>query len=284
MPVLFRNEGATCFFNVAMQMLLSTAAFRDAVKTEFRKRESPMLGLLHHIVTKLEDLPSANAALIASPRNFAGFIPCLRDLHRMQDVFECIDEILEQLSVPGSPRPNNFDSIEAASAAIEAHMSSFSSIFCIVSETHTCMTCSKTTIHFSPLLNVSKVSDTHTISDAVCETCTTRQPRRVSYAIVRPGRAIFVRLSRHDARGQKRHDRICLNEGVTIVGARYSMCCMVYHDGLTFDGGHYTCAFKTLTSGAWVLNSDTTCRFAGSQFDVSHHDAHKTYGAVYSTL
>jgi ubiquitin C-terminal hydrolase len=200
----------------------------------------------------------------------------------MHDVFECIDNIFDVLNIEGSTRPTIFSSLEDAVAALDAHMGSFAAVWSVSCETHVCTKCARTTRTYTPCLYVSRVSDTSTISDARCEGCGEVRPRTVRWELARPGETVFVRINRHTSAGAKRHDRVCLNEGVTLGDRVYSMRAMVYHDGITLDGGHYTCAFKSIVNHAWILNSDIHVRFAGSSFNVSETDAHKTYGATYS--
>ncbi len=294
MSVLFRNESSTCFFNVAMQMLLASPAFRRATRVEYAKTcgsESdvrPRRVCLDHffkIVSCLESLTSPSAAFVTSVRSLAPLFPVLANslqTHRMHDVFECLDNIFDVLGIEGSMRPTLFNTLEDAVASLDAHMGSFAAVWSVSCETHVCTKCARTTHTYTPCLYVSRVSDTSTISDARCEGCGEVHPRTVRWELARPGETVFVRVNRHTSTGAKRHDRVCLNEGVTLRDRVYSMRAMVYHDGITLDGGHYTCAFKSVVSGSWVLNSDTHARFAGSSFDVSTHDAHKTYGATYS--
>ena len=237
-----------------------------------------------HIVSSLEGLTSPTSALVARVHTIAPVLPLLQEslqTNRMQDVFECLDQIMDTLTIEGSSRPGMFATPEEAAAAVETHVGAFASMWSISCETRVCSHCAHTARAFIPCFTVSRISDTSTIADAFCEGCRGKHCRNVTWTLVRPGESVFVRINRHTDTGQKRHDRVCLHEGVTIGGRAFSMRAMVYHDGLTLDGGHYTCAFKSTISSAWILNSDTHVRFAGASFDISEHDAHKTYGAVY---
>ncbi len=292
MPVLFKNEGSTCFFNVAMQLLLSSPSFHVGVRTVPGGQD--LVHGLRMIVDALERSREPSEAFVMSPRAFAPFLPLVRNAvatHRQHDATECVDEILDKLSVPGSTRPQPMlvgaEGPEAAMRAvllsIAAHAGPFASMWVVTGEVQTCLNCDKVVrIEYTPVLWVSRVADRRTIPGALCESCGSRVGRKSETQIHHASESVLVRISRHNDDGSKNHRNVALHAGVTVAGRPYRMNCMVYHDGMTWQGGHYTCAMRHHVTGDWMLDSDTSCRFAPRDFDIQTHSMHKTYCALYS--
>jgi hypothetical protein len=326
MPVVFHNEGTTCFFNVAMQMLLGSPSFCTAIQMtdEDDDNGNAYMEWVHESLAsesvKPSVLPTCPPGLIMSRRSgmvriikslldlsetggenavivkvdvFSKFVSLLFNAIRtneQHDAFETIDEIMDILSVPGTLRPqprvvlpdvSETDGIALVLDGIRIHGGHFACLWGVTREVHACDMCNRVVRkEYSPFAWTTKVRDQYRVF-AHCEFCTSNAPRTVTCEIVHAPSTIIVRVNRHNVDGSKSHNKVGLHGVVHITGRSYEMRVLTYHNGMSFQGGHYTCVLRRNATSSWIFNSDTACRFLPHDFDVRSHNTSQTYGAVY---
>lgn len=209
-----------------------------------------------------------------------------------QDLLEFIDEVLDVLSIPFTqrPSPSKMHEGEETSAAllrlrllIENHCGGLSSLWGIVQEVSTCMSCSKVVRReLCPFLWIDRVRSARVASGVHCEHCHSRDTqRRTTSEVIDTADSIIVQVARHNDDGTKSHQSSSFSPHVRVAGSTtYSLQTVVYHSGPSFQGGHYVCAIKR--GATWVLNSDQDARYPPSDtFEIQSHRVEETYAALY---
>jgi hypothetical protein len=215
------------------------------------------------------------------------------------DVLECVDAILDQLSFQGTARPVpitflDSEGREAAHerlrASIRQHCGPLEILWGVQEQIGTCMTCRRVVRReLIPFTWISKVSETRIAHDVDCDLCKHRGPREHETRIFEPAKSMIVQVhSRHRDDGSKDNRSAPMNEFVEIMDVRsqqsvsYQLDVMVYHEGWTFNSGHYTCALRNaVVDSIWILNSDAHCSFADKSFKIGQHKPTCTYAMLY---
>jgi hypothetical protein len=323
MYIFLKNKGTTCFFNSAFQILIQNPFFVSTINNsqipsgsdeEIQKyltyiNTNPMnpnvptelhIGRHYGFICVLKKFtqayqqPSTNIhdCVLANVDELSHYLFLVRHAIRtntQHDVLECVDEILDVLSIPGTQRPSPLviekqelrqQTIESIRNAVNNHCGSLSSLWGVTERVDTCLTCKNVLRYeYNPFLWISKVKETRQ-AEATCEYCKQTTTRQIQTNILIPPESIIVQLSRHNDNGTKNHSNLPLSTTVNINGARFSLRVIVYHDGWSFNSGHYTCAIRT-QDNRWMTNSDASACLMPGSFDISEHQTNKTYAALY---
>jgi ubiquitin C-terminal hydrolase len=298
MPLLFRNKGATCFFNVAAQLCLNNPEFRRAIRSSAYDSYGPFVQIFRRYCDEVESCKHGQAS-IASVDGLLPHFEFLRAYvasHQQGDVLECVDAILDKFCNTAAPRPApmNFTNpdersavAERVRAAIRAHCGPMEALWGIQEQVSECMSCRKIVLReLIPFSWIARVSEERVYDGVCCDLCHVRGRRtsvsRIYYA---PPSLIVQVPARHRDDGSKDNRPAIMNECVELTDASgrrpYYMAVMVYHQGWSFQGGHYTCAFRTNRAENWILNSDASCSFAQPGFDIEKHQPQSTYAMLY---
>lgn len=316
MSIFFKNEGSTCFFNVTLQLCLQNIYFRHSIEN-FTIDNSIILKYLHwfhHLPNKLIKpntnellqgrkhglilvfqkffnalhIENNNSCFTANIHEIAEFLPLVYDAIQKNiqcDVLECMDEILDTLSIPGTIRPNsiqfNDDSnqnLVLLNNSILQHCDSFHHLWGIQKKIHTCTKCNQNILYeLIPFTWITKTSESDIIHGAFCKICNELTTRNVFSSIVQPPKSIIVRIERHNADGSKNHRDVSLSENVNIHNSLFQLRTIILHDGWSFNSGHYTCLIKHFANDRWIYNSDIFATFV----DSCKIHTNKTYAALY---
>lgn len=298
MPLLFRNKGATCFFNVAAQLCLNNPEFRRAIRSSEYDSSGPFVQIFRRYVDEAESCKRGQASIVSVDTILPHFA-FLREYvvsHQQGDVLECVDAILDKFCNPTAPRPTpmtftNPDEratvADRVRAAIRAHCGPMEALWGLQEQVSECMSCRKIVLReIIPFSWIARVSEERVYDGVCCDACHTRGKRtsvtRIFYA---PPSLIVQVPARHRDDGSKDNRSAVMNESVELTDASgrrpYYMGVMVYHQGWSFQGGHYTCAFRTSRDDPWILNSDVSCSFASVGFDIEKHQPQSTYAMLY---
>lgn len=322
MYIFLKNEGTTCFFNTAFQLLIQNPFFVNTVcnytipsETEEEQKYityiqmnplNPNVPSELHVgrhygfirvlkkFTQVYQQPSTSAhdCVLANVHELSKFLFFVRHAIRtntQHDVLECVDEILDVLSIPGTQRPAPLviskqelrqQSIEIIKQAVNTHCGSLSSLWGVTERVDTCTVCKNILRYeYNPFLWISKVRETRQ-AEATCEYCAQTTTRQIQTNILIPPESIIVQLSRHNDNGTKNHSNLPLSTTVNINNTRFSLRVIVFHDGWSFNSGHYTCTIRT-QDNRWMTNSDASASLMPSSFDISNYQTNKTYTALY---
>lgn len=322
MHIFLKNCGTTCFFNVSFQLLIQNPYFVNAIsnsqipsETEEEQKyitwvhTNPMnqnvpseLHIGRHIgfvrvlkkFTQVYEQPSNDVhdCCIANVHELSDYLFLVRHAIRtntQHDVLECVDEILDVLSIPGTQRPIPMviekqelrqQTIESIQQSVNNHCGPLSKLWGVTERVDTCTTCQNVLRYeYNPFLWINKVRETRQ-ADAMCSYCNKTTTRNIQTNILIPPESIIVQLSRHNDNGTKNHSNIPLSRTVNINGSRFSLRVIVYHEGWSFNGGHYTSSIRT-ESGRWMTNNDASACLMPGSFDISEHQINKTYAALY---
>ncbi len=298
MPVFFHNEGTTCFWNAAAQLCLNNPEFRRAVLSpEFASRHSS--GFVHvflQFVREAETHVRPNDAAVGKIKELLPHFPFLAEYvrtHQHGDVMECLDAIYDQLSYPGTRRPNvvTFDSESGRTAALEdirsqirAHCGPLEVVWGVHEQISTCMECNRVVRReLIPFTWATRVQEQDFLDGVDCEKCGKRGRRELLTRLFQSPAGLVVRVSgRHRPDGSKDNRVAVMRERVQVAeGKNYRLQTMVYHEGWSFSSGHYVTAVRAVGGSNWVLNSDSSCRFAPDSFSIESHRPQCTYAALY---
>lgn len=323
MYIFLKNHGTTCFFNTAFQLLIQNPFFIHTINNiqipsgtdeEIQKyltyiHMNPMnsnvsselhIGRHYGFIrvlkkfTQVYQQPSNDVhdCVLANVDELSHYLFFVRHAIRtntQHDVLECVDEILDVLSIPGTSRPVPMitekqelrqQTIESIRNAVINHCGSLSSLWGVTERIDTCTTCNNVLRYeYNPFLWISKVKDTRQV-EAMCSFCNKTTIRQMQTNILIPPESIIVQLSRHNDNGTKNHSNLPLSTTVNINGTRFSLRVIVYHEGWSFNGGHYTCTIRT-RDNRWMTNNDASACLMPVSFDISEHQTNKTYAALY---
>lgn len=323
MYIFLKNEGTTCFFNTAFQLLIQNPFFVSAINDysvpvncngEIQKyltyvQMNPMnsnvplefhVGRHYGLICVLKKFTNmyqqssttTHDCVLANVHELSSYLFLLRHAIRtntQHDVLECVDEILDVLSIPGTQRPIPLviskqelrqETIESIRQVVNTHCGSLSSLWGVTERVDTCTTCKNILRYeYNPFLWISKVRETRQ-AEAICEYCNKSTTRQIQTNILIPPESIIVQLSRHNDNGTKNHSNLPLSTTVNINGTRFRLRVIVYHDGWSFNSGHYTCLIRT-QNDRWMTNNDASACLMPMSFDVSEHQTNKTYAALY---
>ncbi len=324
MKIFLKNEGTTCFFNVAMQICLQNPYFIQAVSVEINSNDYDSeiykyLQWFHQnyqsriiiqvpqeynlgrhmgfrkVLQKFCQVYQQNTndptdCCTADVKEISQFLMLVNHAIRtntQHDVLECVDEILDVLSLPNTPRPiplvseqKNEQIVQQLRQNIITHSGEYmSNLWGITEKIHTCTSCNKQLRYeINPFLWIHKVRET-TRATSHCEHCNTTTTRVIQTNILIPPKSIIVQVARHNDNGTKNNSEMQLNNSVTISGISYELRVVVYHEGWSFQGGHYTCAIRE--QQRWITNSDASASLMNESFDITKHQTTKTYAALY---
>lgn len=298
MPIFFHNEGTTCFFNAAMQLCMNNPYFRRALLDEAYQEQnrSGFVQVMLQFVREVETHSTVRQAAVGKIKELLPYFPFLAEhvrTHQHGDVMECLDQIYDHLSVPGTTRPGvvTFDSAEGRADAlrrlreqIRAHCSTLEVVWGVQEQVSTCLECNKTVLReLIPFTWVTRVSDQYVIDDVDCSLCGVRGRREVVTRLYDIPRGLVVRVrARHRDDGTKDNRVAVMRERVEVsTGTFCSLQSMVYHEGWSFTSGHYVTAVRLDRRSPWVLNSDASCQMARDGFSIESYRPQCTYAALY---
>ncbi len=298
MPVFFHNEGTTCFFNGAMQLCLNNPHFRRALLSpEFSARHSSgFVNVMLQFVRECESHTNPRDAAIGKIKELLPYFPFLAEHVRTNqhgDVMECLDAIYDKLAFPGTRRPNvvTFADSDVARAEafrelreqIRAHCGPLEVVWGLHEQVSTCMECKRVVRReLIPFTWATRVQEQDFVDDVDCEKCGRRGRRELITRLFHCPPGLVVRVSgRHRPDGSKDNRVAVMRERVQVStdGKMYLLHAMVYHEGWSFSSGHYITAVRSGTN--WVLNSDSSCRFAPDGFSIESYRPQCTYAALY---
>lgn len=299
MPVFFHNEGTTCFFNAAMQLCLNNPHFRRAMLSpEFTARNnSGFVSVMLQFVRECESHTNPRDAAIGKVKELLPYFPFLAEYvrtHQHGDVMECLDAIYDQLAFPGTRRPNvvTFADSDAARTEacrelreqIRAHCGPLEVVWGVQEQISTCMECKRVVRReLIPFTWVTRIQEQHFMDGVDCDRCGVRGRRELLTRLFESPPGLVVRVNaRHLPDGSKDNRIAVMRERVDVTPTkRYCMQSMVYHEGWSFAGGHYVTAVRMSERSPWVLNSDSSCRFAAEGFSIESYKPQCTYAALY---
>ena len=297
MPVFFHNEGTTCFFNAAMQLCLNNPHFRRAILSSeyLSHNSSPFVQVFLQFVREAETHVRPRDAAVGKIKELLPYFPFLAEYVRTNqhgDVMECLDAIYDQLSIPGTRRPNvaTFGDSDAARAAafeeirsqIRAHCGPLEVVWGVHEQISTCQECNRVVRReLIPFTWATRVQEQDFLEGVDCEKCGRRGRRELLTRLFHHPPGLVVRVSgRHRDDGSKDNRVAVMRERVQVAESKtYALQTMVYHEGWSFSSGHYVTAVRAGTN--WVLNSDSSCRFAPDAFSIESHRPQCTYAALY---
>ncbi len=305
MPVFFANRGNTCFFNVAAQLLLNNKDFVDAILSsdfDHLEESNGVLREFRRYANEVRTHTKPRMGAVASIDELVRHFPFLASHVRagqQGDAIECVDAILDQLSFRGTPRPvpiqyTNAGSRDSAYArvrqSIRQHCGPLEILWGIQEQIGTCLRCNQIVQReLIPFTWISKVTEKRVAEGVDCDACKRRGSREYETRIFEPARSMIVQVhARHRDDGSKDNRPAPMNEFVEITDVRsqgsisYALEVMAYHEGWSFNSGHYTCAIRNPVSrDTWILNSDAHCSVADKSFKVGQHKPTSTYAMLY---
>ncbi len=340
MHLFFKNKGATCFFNVACQLLLQNTNFLDGitryieslpkenvitqlklydnwrtsnphtnpknVPQEFiQGRRFGLLIAFYRVQKVLSSQTNQNDAHIANVDEFASYIPCLYHSIRTnqhQDILECVNEIFEILTqqpirsivINGvgdnhgdnqdnhdNDHDNDHEDIQQIKERL-LHDNILHECYGIRCETQKCSHCQEIVRkEYTPFLWISHVNDSYKAEDVQCDHCHEKADREILSRIVWSPSCILVNIARHNTFGEKIHDTKKMNTSVSILSKRYNLVSVAYHEGYTFQSGHYVAMNFTEKFQCWMYVNDASHRLQNNDFDITNFKTNCTYAGLY---
>ncbi len=285
--LFFTNLGSTCFFNCAFQLLLNNPDFRKSVREYFTNHTFPRQDLifcLHTIIERYEtSLESSKGCTIAKRDTLlelAQFFPIIRG-NQQQDVLECLDQIMDTLSIQHEVVVPNRN-YEELRNLLQRQYGLFSNLWGVQKRIDVCNECEhEIREEYIPFLCIQRTRQENTFSGARCDHCQQVCDRTVRYTIHDTPQSFIVQVGRHNDDGTKNHKNVTLNEHVSVNSKMYSLRVVVYHEGYTFSSGHYSCAVYHPKRRQWLYNSDEFSQFFDESFEIRTYKPNCTYAGLY---
>ncbi|TBU15165.1 ubiquitin carboxyl-terminal hydrolase [Ordospora colligata] len=263
LPNGLRNRGNTCFFNAAMQCILSIGEINTFYKnTEFPK-EKEVSNAFKQFIMEYEKSGTCNPGAFISKvgktiKLFNG---------RQQDSHEFFIKFIDLLYKEFDDNKSRFESREEFEEtrksnvianmlfSIDRHM-----VLCELCGFSSTRTDLKSTVGVVPCKNIQQGIDEYYKDEVLqggnawqCDGCGMKKKSRKKMEVIVHSEVLVVHILRFSAQGSKITANIDINDTLVFNGRRYSLFGVVCQSG-TMNEGHYVAEAKR--AGTWNLYDD----------------------------
>lgn len=258
-----KNKGNTCFFNAAMQCILSVGELNIFYKNTGFSKEKEISNAFQQFITDYES-PGAH-----DPKGFIDRISRKIKLFSgsQQDSHEFLIQFLDLLYCEldgGKDKINtkeDFDRVRGANMVAKTIFSmDKQSLKCGACDYVSVTTAFKSTILVEPCETVQKGVDCYYEDVELegagawrCDRCGEKTHSRKSTEVLAHPEVLIVHVSRFHPQGWKNNAGVEVGDILKFNGRRYSLFGVVCHSG-NLNGGHYFAEAKR--AGTWNLYND----------------------------